>query len=250
MVKDTPWRKVDLDATDGRWGVWLNRWRWRSSTRFFRTSSSIWSRMGPSPSIPVGRSSARGGIAMPSGRRIRLRPTCGGHKRVVLAIIAKLTGVEQSWVLPVVVALYRNDKDNQAAGRRHKTPSDLMRQLLCVLLRWSPTRRCLRETVATPITCGLPHCPNATGKKTGADLDRQTTVTFSGAITLVCRDLWCRRNLATPAFKRITQKSCPQTKPRPSTLTPWWQVEINRFANSGIWASELSPCDDDPPNPA
>ena len=68
-------------------------------------------------------------------------------------------------MLPVLVALYRNDKDNQAAGRRHKTPSDLMRQLLCVLLRWSPTRRCLRETVATPITCGLPHCPNATGKK-------------------------------------------------------------------------------------
>ena len=29
-------------------------------------------------------------------------------------------------------------------------------------------------------------------KKTGTDLDRQTTVTFSGAITLVCRDLWCR----------------------------------------------------------
>ena len=30
---------------------------------------------------------------------------------------------------------------NRAAGRRHKTPSDLMRQLLCVLLRWFPARQ-------------------------------------------------------------------------------------------------------------
>ena len=64
-----------------------------------------------------------------------------GHKWVVLAILVKLPGVRRPWALPVLVALYRNEKDNQAAGCRHKTPSDLMRQLLCVLLRWFPTRK-------------------------------------------------------------------------------------------------------------
>jgi len=64
-----------------------------------------------------------------------------GHKWVVLAILVKLPGIERPWALPVLVALYRNEKDNQAAGRRHKTPSDLMRQLLCVLLRWFPARQ-------------------------------------------------------------------------------------------------------------
>ena len=64
-----------------------------------------------------------------------------GHKWVVLAILVKLPGIRRPWALPVLVALYRNPKDNQAAGRRHKTPSDLMRQLLRVLLRWFPTRK-------------------------------------------------------------------------------------------------------------
>jgi hypothetical protein len=64
-----------------------------------------------------------------------------GHKWVVLAILVKLPGIPRPWALPVLVALYRNEKDNQAAGRRHKTPSDLMRQLLCVLLRWFPARQ-------------------------------------------------------------------------------------------------------------
>lgn len=64
-----------------------------------------------------------------------------GHKWVVLTILVKLPGVARPWALPVLVALYRNEKDNRAAGRRHKTPSDLMRQLLCVLLRWFPARQ-------------------------------------------------------------------------------------------------------------
>ena len=64
-----------------------------------------------------------------------------GHTWVVLAILVKLPGIERPWALPVLVALYRNEQDNQAAGRRHKTPSDLMRQLLCVLLRWFPARQ-------------------------------------------------------------------------------------------------------------
>lgn len=64
-----------------------------------------------------------------------------GHKWVVLAILVDLPGTSRPWALPILVALYRNKKDNQALGRRHKTPSDLMRQLLCVILRWFPTRK-------------------------------------------------------------------------------------------------------------
>lgn len=64
-----------------------------------------------------------------------------GHKWVVLAILVKLPGARRPWALPVLVALYHNEKDNKAAGRRHKTPSDLMRQLLCVLLHWFPARK-------------------------------------------------------------------------------------------------------------
>jgi hypothetical protein len=64
-----------------------------------------------------------------------------GHKWVVLAILVDLPGISRPWALPILVALYRNKKDNEALGRRHKTPTDLMRQLLCVLLRWFPTRK-------------------------------------------------------------------------------------------------------------
>ena len=64
-----------------------------------------------------------------------------GHKWVVLAILVKLPGIQRPWALPVLVALYRNAKDNQAAGRRHKTPSDLLRQLRRVLLRRFPARQ-------------------------------------------------------------------------------------------------------------
>ena len=64
-----------------------------------------------------------------------------GHKWVVLAILVDLPGISRPWALPILVALYRNKKDNEALGRRHKTPTDLMRQLLCVLLRWFPARK-------------------------------------------------------------------------------------------------------------
>ena len=66
------------------------------------------------------------------------RPEVG---RGVLAILVKLPSIRRPWALPVLVALSRSPKDNQAAGRRHKTPSDLMRQLLRVLFRWFPTRK-------------------------------------------------------------------------------------------------------------
>lgn len=64
-----------------------------------------------------------------------------GHKWVVLAIQVSLPGLNRPWALPVLCALYRSAEENKKRGHRHKTPCDLMRQLLCVLLRWFPRRK-------------------------------------------------------------------------------------------------------------
>jgi DDE superfamily endonuclease len=64
-----------------------------------------------------------------------------GHKWVVLAVLVRLPFTRRQWALPVLVALYRSAKDNQQAGRRHKTPARLLRQLSCVLLRWFRQRQ-------------------------------------------------------------------------------------------------------------
>ncbi len=64
-----------------------------------------------------------------------------GHKWVVLAVLVKFPFATRPWALPILCALYRTEKDNEACGRRHKTPAELMRQMLVVLLRWFPERR-------------------------------------------------------------------------------------------------------------
>jgi DDE superfamily endonuclease len=66
-----------------------------------------------------------------------------GHKWVVLAILVRFPFASRLWALPVLVALYRSREWNQAHRRRHKTPPDLMRQLLAVLIRWFPDRHFL-----------------------------------------------------------------------------------------------------------
>jgi DDE superfamily endonuclease len=63
-----------------------------------------------------------------------------GHKWVVLAILVRFPFASRLWALPVLVALYRSREWNQTHCRRHKTPPDLMRQLLAVLIRWFPDR--------------------------------------------------------------------------------------------------------------
>ncbi|MCI0460502.1 MAG: hypothetical protein L0Z62_26405 [Gemmataceae bacterium] len=45
------------------------------------------------------------------------------------------------WALPLLVALYRTEKDNARHGRRHKTPQRLLRQLTSAVLRWFRARR-------------------------------------------------------------------------------------------------------------
>jgi hypothetical protein len=103
-----------------------------------------------------------------------------GHKWVVLTILVKFPFAVRPWALPVLVALYRCAEKVPAKGktkarararakkvrdrtrakaerrarrkaqaststststRRHKTPSELMRQLLAVLIHWFPDRQ-------------------------------------------------------------------------------------------------------------
>lgn len=64
-----------------------------------------------------------------------------GHKWVVLCILVKFPFATRMWALPVLVALYRSKKVNAKEGRRHKTPPELMRQLLAALIRWFPDRK-------------------------------------------------------------------------------------------------------------
>jgi DDE superfamily endonuclease len=64
-----------------------------------------------------------------------------GHKWVVLAVLVRFPFTRRPWALPVLVALYRSEADNEQAGRRHKTPARLLHQLCCVLLRWFGQRQ-------------------------------------------------------------------------------------------------------------
>ncbi len=59
-----------------------------------------------------------------------------GHKWVVLSVLVRFPFTRRQWALPLLVALYHSEKDDQKAGRRHKTPHHLLRQLCCLLLRW------------------------------------------------------------------------------------------------------------------
>jgi DDE superfamily endonuclease len=64
-----------------------------------------------------------------------------GHKWVVLAVLVPFPFARRPWALPVLVALYRSPQDNQQRGRPHRTPAQLLRLLLRLLLRWFPDRQ-------------------------------------------------------------------------------------------------------------
>jgi DDE superfamily endonuclease len=66
-----------------------------------------------------------------------------GHKWVALCVLVRFPFSKRQWALPLLVALYRSEEDNEKAGKRHKTPAHLLRQLCCVLLCWFPHRRFL-----------------------------------------------------------------------------------------------------------
>jgi hypothetical protein len=64
-----------------------------------------------------------------------------GHKWVVLAINVKFPFASRPWALPVLCALYRPEDLNKKEKRRHKTPIDLSRQLMALLIHWFPQRK-------------------------------------------------------------------------------------------------------------
>lgn len=64
-----------------------------------------------------------------------------GHKWVVLAILVKFPFARRSWALPVMVALYRSKSFDEEHGLRHRTPAELMRRMLAVLIHWFPERK-------------------------------------------------------------------------------------------------------------
>ena len=64
-----------------------------------------------------------------------------GHKWVVLAILVQFPFASRPWALPVLVALYHSKEWNKQQHLRHKTPPEIARQLLAVLMRWFPERQ-------------------------------------------------------------------------------------------------------------
>jgi DDE superfamily endonuclease len=63
-----------------------------------------------------------------------------GHKWIVVALLIRFAGTTRPWALPLLVVLYRAQKDNATRGRRHRTPTALVRLQLRLLMRWLPER--------------------------------------------------------------------------------------------------------------
>jgi hypothetical protein len=70
-----------------------------------------------------------------------------GHKWVVLALLVRFRFARRPWALPLMVPLYRpKPKDDPSPNtsarprRKHKTPADLLAQMLRILMRWFPER--------------------------------------------------------------------------------------------------------------
>lgn len=63
-----------------------------------------------------------------------------GPTWVVVALLVHFPFGTRPWALPLLVVLYRSPKDNQARGRRHQPPTELVQWQLRLLLRWLPDR--------------------------------------------------------------------------------------------------------------
>ena len=64
-----------------------------------------------------------------------------GHKWVVLAVLVRFPWAGRPWALPVLVDLYRSERDDRLRRRPHRTPARIMATLLRPMLSWSPGRR-------------------------------------------------------------------------------------------------------------
>ena len=58
----------------------------------------------------------------------------------MLAVVVKFPWARCPWSLATMAVLYRPEKLNRTEGRRHKTPSELGRQMLATLIHWFPER--------------------------------------------------------------------------------------------------------------
>src|SRR5262249_38753859 len=63
-----------------------------------------------------------------------------GHKWVVLTLLVSVPWATRRWALPLLVALYRPKQQTVERGNRHKTPPQLLGQMLRLLMRWFPDR--------------------------------------------------------------------------------------------------------------
>ena len=65
-----------------------------------------------------------------------------GHKWVVLAMLIRFPFCRRRWALPLMVALYRPEEKgvDGVSKRAHKTPVDLLGQMLRILIGWFPDR--------------------------------------------------------------------------------------------------------------
>jgi hypothetical protein len=66
-----------------------------------------------------------------------------GHKWVVLTLLVGFPFCRRRWALPLMVALYRPEEKgvDGVSKRAHKTPVDLLGQMLRILIGWFPERR-------------------------------------------------------------------------------------------------------------
>jgi DDE superfamily endonuclease len=65
-----------------------------------------------------------------------------GHKWVVLTLLVRFPFCRRRWALPLMTALYRPEAQgiDGVSRRAHKTPVDLLAQMLRILIRWFPDR--------------------------------------------------------------------------------------------------------------
>jgi hypothetical protein len=65
-----------------------------------------------------------------------------GHKWVVLAMLVRFPFCRRRWALPLMTALYRPEQKgiDGVSQRAHKTPVDLLAQMLRILIHWFPDR--------------------------------------------------------------------------------------------------------------
>ena len=64
-----------------------------------------------------------------------------GHRWLVLCVLVRLAGLSRPWALPVLCGMCVSPKVAVQIGARPKTPAQLARQLLIVLMRWLPGRK-------------------------------------------------------------------------------------------------------------